>query len=184
MILTAQIIGIVAMAANVIAYQFKSKRSIILCQLLGSTLFAVNMFMLGAVMGGLLNIVGIARALVYIKPERLKLPRIAINGIFMLLYIASYVLVFAVFGKEPTPFNLIVEILPLVGMGAMTVGLSLNGAKRIRICGFINSPCWLIYNILNFSIGGILCEVFGLISVTSAYIRLDRKKNSGTKEDK
>jgi len=182
MTVAAQIIGIFAMAANVAAYQFKSRRNVILCQLAGSALFAVNMFMLDALMGGLLNIVGIARAIVYINKDRLKIPVKLVNGIFMALYLASYVLVFAVFGKEPTLFNLTVEILPLIGMGAMTVGLSMKDSKAIRVCGFINSPCWLIYNSLVFSLGGILCEVFGIVSVVSAYIRLDMK--NGKDKDK
>ena len=176
MILAAQIIGIFAMAANIIAYQFENRRNIILCQLAGSVLFSVNMFMLDALMGGFLNIVGIVRAIVYFHKDRLKIPLKLVNGIFMVLYLASYVLVFAVFGKQPTLFNLLVELLPLIGMGAMTVGLSMKGSKPIRICGFINSPCWLIYNCLVFSLGGILCEVFGIVSIVSAYLRIDLKK--------
>jgi hypothetical protein len=138
-------------------------------------LFAVNMFMLDALMGGLLNVIGIARAVVYINKDRLKIPVKLVNGIFMAVYLALYALVFAAFGKEPTPFNLLVEILPLIGMGAMTVGLSMKDSRAIRICGLINSPCWLIYNSLVFSLGGILCEVFGIVSVITAYIRLDMK---------
>jgi hypothetical protein len=175
MILTAQIIGILAMAANVAAYQFKSRRSVILCQLTGSVLFAVNMFMLDALMGGLLNVIGIARAVVYINKDRLKIPVKLVNGIFMVLYLALYALVFAAFGKEPTPFNLLVEILPLIGMGAMTVGLSMKDSGAIRVCGLINSPCWLVYNCLVFSLGGILCEVFGIVSIITARIRIDKK---------
>ena len=182
MTLTAQIIGIFAMVANVAAYQFKNRRNVILCQLVGSVLFAVNMFMLDALMGGLLNIVGIMRAIVYINKDRLKIPVKLVNGIFMALYLSSYILVFAAFGKEPTSFNLLIEILPLIGMGAMTVGLSMKDSKAIRVCGFINSPCWLIYNSLVFSLGGILCEVFGIVSVVSAYIRLDMK--NGKDKDK
>ncbi len=185
MILTAQIIGIFAMAANVAAYQFKNRRNVILCQLTGSVLFAVNMFMLDALMGGLLNVVGIARAIVYINKDRLKIPVKLVNGIFMALYVALYALVFAVFGKEPTLFNLLIEILPLIGMGAMTVGLSMKDSKAIRVCGFINSPCWLIYNSLVFSLGGILCELFGIVSIISSHIRIDIKtgKDNGKNEN-
>lgn len=183
MTLTAQIIGIFAMAANVAAYQFKNKRNVILCQLAGSTLFAVNMFMLDALMGGLLNIVGIVRAIVYINKERLKISIKIVNGIFMALYLASYILVFAVFGKEPTALNLLVEFLPLIGMGAMTVGLSMKDSKAIRLCGFINSPCWLIYNSFVFSLGGILCEALAIGSVVSAYIRLDMKNRKEKNEN-
>lgn len=179
---TAQIIGIFAMAANVAAFQFKSRRNVILCQLTGSVLFAVNMFMLDALMGGLLNVIGIARAIVYINKDRLKISVKLANGIFMALYLALYVLIFVAFGKEATPFNLLIEILPLIGMGAMTVGLSMKDARAIRICGLINSPCWLIYNSLVFSLGGILCEVFGIVSIISAHIRIDLK--NGKDNDK
>ena len=177
MVLAALIIGIFAMVANVSAYQFKSRPNVILCQLVGCLLFALNMFMLGALMCGILNIVGVIRALVFLKKERIKLPIKLVNGIFMLVYIASYVLVFTVFGKEPSLKNLLLEIVPLIGTGAMTIGLSMNDARSIRVCGFINSPCWLIYNTLNYSLGGILCEVFGLVSIISAYIRYDVKNS-------
>ena len=58
----------------------------------------------------------------------------------------------------------------------MTVGFSGRSARTIRLCGWINSPCWLIYNCVNASIGGILCEAISLVSAISAYVRLDAKK--------
>lgn len=173
MTIVAQGIGLVAMAANVLAYQFKSRKSIILCQLFGALLFAVNMFMLGATIGGILNILAFFRALVYIKKDALKLPVKALNTLFLLLFVLFYVLVFTVFGKEPSAKNLAVELLPVIGMGAMTVGLSKNTPRAIRLAGFINSPCWLIYDCVSFSLGGILCEVFSIASVISALWRID-----------
>ncbi len=61
----AQIIGIFAMAFNVLSYQQKSQRGVILFQLFGSALFSINFFMINALMGGILNLVGIARAVVF-----------------------------------------------------------------------------------------------------------------------
>lgn len=171
----AQLVGLLAMGANILAFQFKSKRNIIFSQLVGSALFAVNMFMLHAILGGILNIVGIIRAIVYINKDKLKVSIKVVNIFFILLYIFSYILVFTVFGKEPSPLNFVIEILPIVGMSAMTLGLSGTNARTIRIVGFINSPCWLIYGFVNFSIGGILCEVFSIASATWAYLRLDLK---------
>lgn len=171
----AQQIGILAMSANVVSYQFKSKRTILAFQLLGSTLFAVNMFLLDAIMGGILNIVGILRAIVYMQKERFGSNVKLINSGFMLIYALSYVAVFMVLKKEPSLVNLAIELLPIIGMSVMTVGFSGTNAKTIRICGFINSPCWLIYNCVNFSIGGILCEIIGLFSAIFAYFRLDKK---------
>ena len=62
-----QSIGVVAMVLSVISYQFKSKRSILLCMCAASALFAVNMFMLGAIMGGIMNVLGVARAIAYMN---------------------------------------------------------------------------------------------------------------------
>lgn len=177
-IVAAQIIGIFAMTANILAFQFKTKRNLILSQLVGAVLFAVNMFMLGAMMGGILNIVAIIRSLVYIRKEHLKLPIKVVNAMFVLVSLTAYVLVFTVFGKEVTVPNLIIELIPVLGTITLTMGLSGKDAKTVRICSFINSPCWLIYNTINFTIGGILCEAFTLISSFLGFIRYDLKKKS------
>lgn len=179
----AQAIGIVAMAANILAFQFKNKKTLIICQLMGSVLFAVNMFMLNAVMGGIMNILGIARALVYLKKDDLKIPIKTVNILFVFAYAIFYVMVFTVFGKEPTTTNIILELLPAIGSSAMALALSRNSTRAVRLCGFINSPCWLIYNSVNFSIGGILCEIFGLISVISSLIRIDILGKKNKKEN-
>ena len=171
----AQAIGIAAMVGNIISYQFKSKKTLLFIQFISASLFAVNMFMLDALMGGILNIVGMARALVYMNKEKIKIPIKLVNFIFIILYLTSYALAFTLFDTEPTTKNLIVELLPVIGTSVMTIAISGNDAKRIRLWGFINSPCWLIYNCFNFAIGGILCESISLVSITSAFIRIDLK---------
>ena len=179
----AQAIGIVAMCFNISSYQFKNKRNVLLFQLISSVLFSVNMFMLGATMGGILNAIGVIRAFVFLYRDRIQPHLKAINLSFMLVYILSYVLLFTVLGKEPTAKNLIIELLPLIGMGAMTIGFSGTNAKAIRIYGFISSPCWLTYNCFNFAIGAILCEAFAIVSNLLAFIRLDLKKKATDKTE-
>jgi len=139
----------------------------------GSALFAVNMFMLGAVIGGIMNILSVARSVVYMKKDSLRIPIKAVTAIFIVAYLISYVLSFALFGTELNPKNLILELLPVIGMSAMTIAFAGNNAKVIRLSGFISSPSWLIYNIFNNAIGGILCESFGLVSIISSLIRID-----------
>ena len=174
----AQILGILAMAMIVISFQCKNKTTLLLIQLVGNVLFAANFFMIGAYVGGLLNTIAIVRALVYMRKDRLKLPIRLVNLFFIFLYFVSYALVFTVFGKAFTLTNAVVEMLPVIGMTALTFGFAGSNAKAVRLCSLINSPCWLIYNLINFSVGGILCEVFSLASLISAIIRLDFKKKS------
>ncbi len=174
--LIAQIVGLFAMAFNIFSYQQKTHRRAIAFQLGGSTLFAINYLMLGAVVGGILNAVGIIRALVFLNREKTKATHPAWLAGFITVFLASYVLTFTVFGKEVTPFNLIVEFLPVVGMTATTISFRLTDAKSIRRFGLISSPSWLVYNIVSFSLGAIICEVLSLGSIFIGMCRLDRKR--------
>ena len=78
-------------------------------------------------------------------------------------------------GKTFNPANAIVEILPVIGMTATTFAFRCKTAKATRLLGLVSSPAWLIYNIVNFAIGAICCEVFSLISIIVGLIRLDGK---------
>lgn len=174
--LIAQIVGLFAMAFNIFSYQQRTQKGAIAFQLGGSILFAVNYLMLGALVGGILNAVGIVRALVFLNREKLKATHPAWLIGFIATYLASYVLTFTVFGKAPTLFNLIVEFLPVIGMTATTISFRLSDAKAIRRFGLISSPSWLVYNIVSFSVGAIICEVLSLGSIFIGMLRLDRSK--------
>lgn len=172
----AQVVGLFAMAFNIFSYQQRTQKRAIAFQLGGSILFAVNYLMLGAVVGGILNAVGILRALVFLNREKLRATHPLWLMGFTAMYLLSYVLTFTLFGKDPTFFNLVVEFLPVIGMTATTISFRLSDAKAIRRFGLISSPSWLVYNIVSFSLGAIICEVLSLGSIFIGMLRLDRKK--------
>ena len=145
-------------------------------QLLGVALFCVNFFLLGAFAGSFLNAVAVIRALVFLNKEKLRADRFLWLAGFTLIYLASYLLTFTLFGKEASLSNLLIEFLPVIGMVATTVSFRYTDAKTIRRFGLISSPCWLIYNLFAGSIGAICCEVLSLGSVLLGMWRLDRKK--------
>lgn len=172
----AQSVGIVAMALNILSYQMKKQKSIIVMQFFGAALFTVNMFMIGAIVGGFLNAVGAVRAIIYSNKQKFRADRFIWVIGFGMLYFVSYALTFLVFDKEPTTLNLIVEFLPIIGMFATGIGFYLKEARSVRRAGLVSSPSWLVYNIFNFAIGGIICEILALVSIITAMRRLDRKK--------
>lgn len=173
----AQAVGIVAMAFNIFSYQQKKQKGVIACQLVGGVLFAVNFLLLGAWVGGILNIIAAIRAVIFLNKEKLKADRPMWLIGFTASYAAVYILSFTVFGTLATPYNFVIELLPVIGMVATTVGFSLRRAADVRKCGLVSSPSWLIYNISNFSLGAIICETLSLISIVAGIIRLDLKKN-------
>lgn len=175
--IAAQAVGIVAMVFNIMSYQMKTSKGVITMQLFGGALFAVNFFMLGALVGGMLNILAVFRAIVYSNRERFKAQSKVWLYLFISLFVLSYILTFTVFGKAFTLSAAILELLPVIAMTAATVGFYVNKAAFIRKTGLICCPSWLIYNICNLAIGAIICEAVSICSVIIGIIRLDIKKS-------
>ena len=172
----AQIVGIFGMLASVLSYQQKGKARILFFQLLGSALFVVNFFMLGAFSGAILNIVAIVRALIFIYEDKIHGDHPAWTIGLIAVYVLSYVSVFTIFGKEPTALNLILEVLPVLAMTVTTLAFRYKEDKILRRVTFISSPLWLTYNTIFFSLGGIIGETLNIGSALVGTLRLDRKK--------
>lgn len=180
--IAAQGVGIIAMAFNILSYLQKTRKSVITFQLIGASLFAVNFFMLGATVGGILNLIAAIRAVIYLNKKKFHAESpIWLIG-FISLYIASYILNFTLFGKDFTLWNALIEVLPVIGMVAINLSYIKNDAKTVRLFGLVSSPSWLIYNIANFALGAIICEVLSICSIISGIIKYDiKKKNEGIK---
>ena len=171
----AQAIGLVAMVFNILSYQGKKQKTVITLQLFGGLLFAVNFWMIGAKVGGILNVIAVLRALIFLLKDKLKADSVFWLIGFILSYVVVYILTFTTFGTELTPWTLIRELLPVIGMTALSVGFRLKDAANIRKCGLVSSPAWLLYNIAVGSWGAIICETLTLISIFVGMFRHDNK---------
>ena len=174
--LIPQIIGIIGMTLNILSYQPKNKKNILLLQLCGSIFFAVNLLWLGAITGAILNLINIALTLVFLYKDKTRAHRFIWFVIFSVAYISAYVVSFVIFKKEPSIQNLTVELLPVIASILAVISYRMKDSKAIRKLGWIRSPLWLIYDAVAFSIGGILCEVFTLVSILVGVLRLDINK--------
>lgn len=173
-----QMLSIAGLLCIVASYQQKKKATLILCQLAGAALFGIHYLLLGAFAGFLLNIIAVARALIFCKENIPKRVGDILVYILHCLCMIAYVLTFAVFGTEPTPVNLVLELLPVIGMFSLSTSFNMTGAKEIRLLGIVSSIGWLIYNIAHFSIGGTACEAICLASIVIGILRYDTKKKS------
>ena len=171
--IAAQIFGIIGMIFNLLVFQQKTHRGVTLCQFFAAAAFAANYLMLGAFVGGILNLVGALRAVVFYFKEHTRANSVFWLVIFILAFASSYPMTFLVFGTKPTVSNLIIEVLPVVAMIIITVSLRLGSAKAVRFLGLFSSPMWLTYNIFSGSIGAIASEILNLISMIIGIIRFD-----------
>ncbi len=55
--IAGEIVSVVAMSFTIISYQQKKQIRLVACQLVGSLLFSLSFFLLGAFVGGLLNFI-------------------------------------------------------------------------------------------------------------------------------
>ena len=160
---------------NCLSYQFKTKRGLILAQLLGSFFFVLHFGLLGAVMGCMLNAIGTARAIVFSNKEKLNANHPLWLVGFIGLYSLSYLLTFTLFQESPTPTNLLLQALPTLAMIVSTVSFRTKNAATVRKLSLCSSPLWLIYNICSHSISGALTETISILSIFTGILRLDRK---------
>ena len=174
--LIAQAIGIVAMALNILSYQRKRQRDIILMQMGGAVLFTVNFIMLDATTGACLNFIAILRAAVYANKARFHADKTFWCWLFAGIFAGVYLLSFTLFGKAPTAYNLVVEAIPVAAMIVTTISFRAKQAATVRKLALIGSPLWLIYNCLFFAVGGIICEAVSIVSAIIGMIRYDSKK--------
>lgn len=172
----AQIFGIIGMLFNLLVFQQKTQKGVLICQFFAAVTFAANYLMLGAFVGGILNLVGALRAAVFYFKDKTHANHVVWLIIFILAFASSYPLTFLAFGTKPTVQNLIIEVLPVVAMIIITVSLRLGSAKAVRFMGLFSSPMWLTYNIFSGSIGAIASEILNLISMVVGIIRFDIKR--------
>ena len=57
-----------------------------------------------------------------------------------------------------------------------TAGYYITNERIIRICSLFVSPLWLVYDAIQLSAAGVLCETLTIISIIIALFRFRQKK--------
>ena len=132
-------------------------------------MFFVNFSLIGAVSAALFNMTNLIRGAAFSKKEQKKWQLIAIMGLYTACYIVGIWLIMG------NPFQIFLSTLVYIPIEIMTVLMWKGNGKHIRYAQFfVSSPSWIIHNIFNFSLGGILCEVFMMASVVISFIRFGK----------
>ncbi len=159
----AQIIGFGGTALTIIAYQQSKRKNILLCTVISASLFTVHFILLGAYTGAVMNFFAGLRSLVFMNNTKPWAKSKIWVGVFMVIYTVACIVT----------WDKWYSVLPLIAMLLTTVSNWLQSERKIRFLTFPNSPCWLVYNILNNSVAGIITEIFVMSSLIIAIIRYD-----------
>lgn len=165
----AQGLGIIGFICAILAFQSKKNSGLFLFQAMGCFSFFLQFLLLGVYSAALLNISCFVRGILFRKSDKSPWKLIVVEAL-MFVSVTSSVLFFAT-GTLQILLSLMTGISLIIGSFVMWLG----SGKNIRyIHLFFVSPVWLIHNFINFSLGGILCEVFNMTSAIVSFIRFGK----------
>ena len=158
--LLAQIISIIGMITAFISFQYKENKKLFVWLTISGVAFSISYFMLGAFTGGVLNVINIARGLVF--------------GFFTgkKRTYSFWIIAVALVASTIVTYTDYFSVLTMTGHLVTSFFMWKGNCRNIRMSQFfVASPIWLLYNICVFNLGGIICECFNLVSVLVSLIR-------------
>ncbi|MBQ2806046.1 MAG: YgjV family protein [Clostridia bacterium] len=158
--IAGQVFSVLAMSLIILSFQPKRRSLYYIMQISGNVLFAVSFLLLGNVAGCLMNAMGVVRGLIMLAlgQKRRVWALVLINALF----VAGAVFAGTVGGDG---WACLVSLAPQV-IGTFSMWYGSDNAIRWIQLGLI-SPLWLVNNIfISLSIGGIICEVFCMVSAS------------------
>ena len=173
----ANAVGVLAVVIFVLSYQQKTRRGIVVCNVISRALYVLQYILLFAFEGAVLDIIGIIASVLAQnkdKPFIKKHLKVFIIGVNLLIVSATAVLYKNAF-----------SLLPMFGVLLHTGAFWLSDEKYIRRVSFLGSPFWLAYNIYSSAFGSAIGDVMTMVSIGIAIFRYDiKKKDKQQRNDK
>lgn len=159
-------LGIVAVVLGFVSFQMKSSKGILFFQVLCAFIFSVHYLLIGAITAMALNLLAALNTLLYYFREKR-----GSKGLFEPILYISLIIITSILTWSGW-YTLIL----MFGLIAAAVGLSLSDPQKTRGVMFIKAPLCLLYNILVFSVGGIIYECAVLASSAIGLIKNKKAK--------
>ncbi len=162
------ILGVLAVVTFLASFQFKTRRNIILVNLTSRMLYILQYILLGAFEGAVLDFMGFLFSFFAGQKEKAFVAKyfgviiIGINLLLVAVGLALYENIFSIFA--------------ILGIVFEITAMWLTKEKNIRILSLFAAPFWLIYNLANGAYGSVAGNVFVMVSIVIAMVRLDWKK--------
>ncbi len=175
----AQIFGIIGLIIIVLSFQCKKNRTFFLMQGSGSLMFSINFLLIGAWGGSLFNLCNLLRGTLFSRNPGKVWKLAVIEAAYALCFLFSVYL-------NPTPVQILLAAIPCTALLVNSVYMWRGNPIKIRYNQiFMASPAWIIHNIFNFSLGGLVCESFNIVSSIVYLIRLRwEKKRTASPENR
>ena len=169
-ILIGQILAFVAPIITFVSYQVNSKKKLLILQTAATVATCLSYLLLGASSGFALNIVALLRNICF----GIQKPGSLVSRITTLVFAVAMCVVGAFAWQGP------ISLLIIVALAINTVCMSLGNPQLLRKSILLTSSMIFVYNIVVFTVGGMLNELIAIVSSIIGIWRF-RKKPSKAK---
>ena len=168
MYILGQILGFVAIALGILAYQMKTLKQLLFIQMVTAFVFCVHYLLIGAISGMAMNVVSLVRCIFFfrrkLKGKSDRLTPIIFTVITAIVGIISW--------------NTWYSVFVFLGLVTHAFCMSLPNPQSIRKSILITSPLVMIYDGFAHSYGGLIYEAIAVASALVGIIRYGKKKKA------
>jgi len=167
-----QMIGFVALAISIIAFQFKKHGQIVFCKMASEFIFSIQYVLLGAWTAAVLDVISVIRNLLFCKLVKKNISTLPVILVFGCFVIATGVFT----------YDGLASLLPIASKLLTTVSYGMKNEKWLRIITLPSCVFWIIYNVTVGSIAGVLTDSLALVSLLIAMYKFDIRKQDAPTE--
>ncbi len=185
-------LGVIGILFMTISVQFNTHGKIMLFKTLGTLMFVIQYFFLGAYTGMILDFIGIIRNFIFaenVKKGKDNKPWII--GFTIFTIIVGVITIILTWNKLVgnmssitnnytimTILAVTLSIFSIIAKSLTTVAYGLKDPHKLRCLNFPSSTLWLVYNSIYFSLSGVANEIFVMSSIIVAEIRYKKTNKS------
>lgn len=172
----AQAFGIIGMIIIISSFQCRSNKTFFLMQGTGGSMFVINFLLIGAFGGALFNFANLIRGLLFSKNSKKSWKLAIVEALYAVCFAVSCFL-------NSDPWQILLTAIPCIGLLIISVFMWQGDPRRIRYAQIAcSSPTWIVHNIFNFSLGGLICECFNMVSSAIFLVRQKKETKSHSEE--
>ncbi|MBE6789226.1 MAG: YgjV family protein [Ruminococcaceae bacterium] len=158
-------LGLIGIIAGILALQCNKHIQVLAFKMAEEGIFGVQYILLGGITGGLLNIVGVLRNLLFAylgKKDNQKMLKISRIGFAILLAGIGFL-----------SWDGYISLLVIFAKVLSTIAYGTTNVKKMRLMLCVTITCWICYGIYVGSVTSILNDSANLLSVLVAIFRYD-----------
>lgn len=163
----ASLVGALGIGANVLIYQQKTGKNLLIYKLISDILWATHYLILGGFSAFAIACIGIVRESIFLNQKH----KWAQSRIWLLVFVLLSLVSAALTWKT------LMNVLPAIASVLSVFGFWRNNPTLSKILAFPISLCMLTYDLYIMSYMGIANETFTLLSATISVIILLKTKN-------